>query len=49
MVRIALLSVIMLLPTLLNAQASMEEIGDFRLIYGKDATKTIYSISLLSR
>ena len=35
----------MLLPTLLNAQASMEEIGDFRLIYGKDATKTIYSIS----
>lgn len=44
MKKIVLLSVIILLPTLIKAQA-IEEIGDFRCIYGKDATKTIYSIS----
>ena len=40
-----LLSVIMLLPTLLRAQAALEEIGDFRLIYGKEGNKTMYQIS----
>lgn len=40
-----LLSFMLLLPTLLRAQAAMEEIGDFRCIYGKEAGHTIYQIS----
>ena len=35
----------MLLPSLLWAQAALEEIGDFRLIYGHESGKTIYEIS----
>ncbi len=45
MKKVLLLSLIMLLPTLLRAQAAMEEIGDFRLIYGKEGNKTLYQIS----
>lgn len=34
-----------LFPVLLGAQVSQEEIGDFRLFYGKDSKQTVYSIS----
>lgn len=36
---------IFLFPVFLAAQVSQEEIGDFRLFYGKDSKQTIYSIS----
>ena len=45
MKKLLFLSLIMLLPTLLKAQAAMEEIGDFRFIYGKEGSKTMYQIS----
>ena len=41
------LSLMLLISTLLNAQVSMEEIGDFRLIHGKEPGKTIYQISYI--
>lgn len=45
MKKVLLLSLIMLLPTLLRAQAAMEEIGNFRLIYATEANTTMYQLS----
>lgn len=41
------LSLTLLFATLLNAQVSMEEIGDFQYIHGKEPGKSIYQISYI--
>ncbi len=44
MKKFLLFSFVMLFSTLLKAQVSMEEIGDFRYIYGSNAGGSIYTI-----
>ena len=45
MKNVFVLFLIMLLPSLVRAQITQEEIGDFRCFYGDNAHQTIYSVS----